>query len=437
VFVDISWLANGLWMSRLSGILTFVSFSSWLAIGIALGGIACMLLRPRGTPEWIWASGAALLLVLVRAIGVGDAWSATLRGLDVYAFLIGIMALAELARHEGLFDWLATRILDAGGGSRTRLFAFVYLFGVGVTALLSNDTTAVVLTPAIFAALARTDADPLPYLYACAFVANAASFVLPISNPANLVVFAPRLPSLHVWVAAFALSALAAIALTYLLLYLFFRGPLNRPYVVRTKPSPLPAGVALGAIAIGASTLALLLAAALRLDVGITALAGAVASAATVVWRDRGAAAFVMRHIAWQVVPLVAGLFVIVAALDHAGWLDLFRAFLLHAETLSHVKGNLLSAGLVAAASNLFNNLPVALASGIALHATPTDPSLLHAALVAVDLGPNLSVTGSLATLLWLIALRRDGFALTPLQFMRLGSLVTLPALIAAVLLVR
>ena len=50
-----------------------------------------------------------------------------------------------------------------------------------------------------------------------------------------------------------------------------------------------------------------------------------------------------------------------------------------------------------------------------------------------VDLGPNLSVTGSLATILWLIALRREGLVVTAWQFLKLGALVMPPALILAV----
>ena len=46
-----------------------------------------------------------------------------------------------------------------------------------------------VLTPAGYAATKHARVGPLPYLFSCAFVANAARFVLPISNPANLVVY--------------------------------------------------------------------------------------------------------------------------------------------------------------------------------------------------------------------------------------------------------
>src|SRR5205085_9275435 len=63
-------------------------------------------------------------------------------------------------------------------------------------------------------------ASPLPYLLVCAFIANAASFVLPISNPANLVVFGARMPHLAEWLRQFALPSLASIVVTSLLLRL-------------------------------------------------------------------------------------------------------------------------------------------------------------------------------------------------------------------------
>jgi len=130
--------------------------------------------------------------VLVRAIAPHDALGALARGLDVYAFLIGMLALAEFAKLEGVFDWAASHAVRAAGTSSLRLFAIIYGVGILTTALLSNDATIVVLTPAVIVALRRTDAPALPYLFACAFIANAASFILPISNPSNLLVFGVR-----------------------------------------------------------------------------------------------------------------------------------------------------------------------------------------------------------------------------------------------------
>ena len=103
-----------------------------------------------------------------------------------------MMLLAELARKEGLFDFVAGPAARLAGGSATKLFALVYRVGTVVPIFMSNDATAVVLTPAVFAATkAAKVRDPLPYLLICALIAIAASFVLPISNPANLIVRGP------------------------------------------------------------------------------------------------------------------------------------------------------------------------------------------------------------------------------------------------------
>src|SRR5437879_12331315 len=136
------------------------------------------------------------------------------KGIDVYLFLTGMMLIAELARQEGLFDWLAALAVEHARGSPQRLFALVYAVGTIVTVFLSNDATAVVLTPAVYAATRAAGAAPLPYLFACAFIANAASFALPISNPANLVVFGERMPHLADWLRQFTLPSVAAIVLT-------------------------------------------------------------------------------------------------------------------------------------------------------------------------------------------------------------------------------
>src|SRR5438128_7091318 len=100
------------------------------------------------------------------------------------------------------------------------MFTLIYIVGMLVTVFLSNDATAVVLTPAVYAATRAAGAEPLPYLFVCAFIANAASFVLPISNPANLVVYGARMPHLAEWLRQFALPSLASIVMTYVVLRL-------------------------------------------------------------------------------------------------------------------------------------------------------------------------------------------------------------------------
>ncbi|HLJ79256.1 MAG TPA: SLC13 family permease, partial [Acidobacteriaceae bacterium] len=208
---------------------------------ISLIGIALMLLRPRGIAEWIWISGTAVLLVLTRLLPLSGAVAAVREGVEVYLFLAGMMLFSEMAREEGVFEWVADIAVGHAGDSPRRLFVWIYFVGVVVTALLSNDATAVVMTPAVLAVVRRARVDPRPYLLACALVANAASFVLPISNPANLVVFRGHMPPLLVWLARFGLASILSIAATYVALRVtqrkLLQGSIERKIDVPELPS--------------------------------------------------------------------------------------------------------------------------------------------------------------------------------------------------------
>src|SRR5665213_2946651 len=165
-----------------------------LILAIAAFATLGVVIRPLRLPEYVWAVLGAAGLIALGLLPWRNAVDAAAKGMDVYLFLIGMMLLAEVARQEGLFDWLAALAIRYARGSARRLFLIIYAVGTGVTVLLSNDATAVVLTPAVYAAATAARVEPLPYLYICAFIANAASFVLPISNPANLVIFGTHIP---------------------------------------------------------------------------------------------------------------------------------------------------------------------------------------------------------------------------------------------------
>ncbi|HLZ66375.1 MAG TPA: arsenic transporter [Aliidongia sp.] len=391
-----------------------------------------MILRPRRLPEAIWAVAGALALVLSTLLPWTDALEAVGRGTDVYLFLIGMMLLAELARQEGLFDWLAALATRQARGSPRRLFGLVYLVGILVTVFLSNDATAVVLTPAVYAAARAAGAEPLPYLFICAFIANAASFVLPISNPANLVIFGRHMPPLGQWLAQFALPSIFAVATTFLVLRFTQRWALRQPIAREVALPRLPPGGALAAGGIVVTALALLAASALDRPLGLpTFVAGSVSVAAVLLYQ-RAAPWDLLRGVSWSVLPLVAGLFVLVAGVERTGVLEALAGSLAGAAERSAADAAW-SAGLLSAlASNLMNNLPVGLVAGSLGRAADVPLPVTGALLVGVDLGPNLSVTGSLATILWLVALRREGVHVGAMQFLRLGLIVTPPALVLA-----
>jgi arsenical pump membrane protein len=193
----------------------------WAIAAVATLGV---IARPWNSPEFVWASAAAAMLVLFNLLSWQQAVAAVGKGTDVYLFLIGMLLLSEVARKEGLFDWLATQAVRHARGSEKRLFLIIYVVGTLVTVFLSNDATAVVMTPAVYATTRAAQVEPLPYLFICAFVANAASFVLPIANPANLVVFGGQMPALSEWLGYFAWPSFVAIATTFVALRLTQQG---------------------------------------------------------------------------------------------------------------------------------------------------------------------------------------------------------------------
>ena len=403
---------------------------AWTIIAVA---IACVIVRPFRLPEAIWAVAGAVALVALGLLPVCDALSGMRKGVDVYLFLTGMMLIAELARLEGLFDWLAAVAVEHARGSPQRLFLLVYAVGTLVTVLLSNDATAIVLTPAVYAATRAAGASPLPYLFVCAFIANAASFVLPISNPANLVVYGARMPHLFDWLRQFTLPSIASIVATYVVLRVALRRPLQEEQLARNVPRPvLGYGGKLTAWGIAAIGVVLIGASALDLRLGLpTFLCGAITTA-LVLLLSRQSPLPLIKDIAWGVLPLVAGLFVMVEALIRTGVIARLNA-LLHEAVAQSATRAMWQVGIVTAvADNIANNLPVGLLAGSVAAADHLPKPVTAAILIGVDLGPNLSVTGSLATILWLVALRRENLEVSSWRFLRLGWLVMFPALTLA-----
>ena len=393
--------------------------------------ILLMLIRPKGIAEAYWVGGGVLLLAALRLVPLALVAHAVAKGSDVYLFLIGMMLLSELAKEHGVFDWLAAIAVRGARGSCARLFALVYGVGTMVTIFMSNDATAVVLTPAILAAVRRARVEqPLPYLFACALISNAASFVLPISNPANLVVFHTGMPSLGRWLLWFAVPSLFSIAATYVVARFVFRQPLRAAIENGVETHNLQNNGKLVLSGLAVMVLVLLVASSLKKDLGLPACLAALAITAAVSIHTRSNPIKLAREISWGTLLLVAGLFVLVDAVESIGALKVTQAWLAWVQTLAPAAGALVAGFAVAVGNNLVNNLPLGLMAGSTLRAAHAPNLIAHAVLIGVDLGPNLSVTGSLATILWLLALRKEKLDVSFGRFLEVGAVAMPVALL-------
>ncbi|MBD1393261.1 arsenic transporter [Mucilaginibacter glaciei] len=400
----------------------------WLISFVAIAGV---IIRPFKIPEVIWAGTGAVILLLFGLISFNDGLSGIAKGTDVYLFLTGMMLLAETAREEKLFDWLAAHATRMAKGSPKRLFFLVYLVGVIVTTFLSNDATAVVLTPAVAAAVKAAKVDkPLPYLFICAFIANAASFVLPISNPANLVIYGNHMPTLLVWMSHYLIPSVVSIVVTYLILFFTQRKDLKESIEPDIIIPELSAEGKTAMIGIGTTAVILLISSAFDIQLGLPTAVTGVFTSAIVILRARKNPWAVIKGVSWAVLPLVAGLFVIVEGLNKTGFTEQLTV-LLQQGAASSVGFATWGSGLITAfACNLMNNLPAGLIAGNVIQAGHVPEIVKSATLIGIDLGPNLSMTGSLATILWLVALRREGQEVSAWAFLKLGAVVMTVTLI-------
>src|SRR5258707_2509695 len=291
---------------------------------LSVGAFATLgvITRPLQIPEYVWAVVGAVVLIACGFLPWRDAVAAAAKGIDVYLFLIGMMLLAEVARQEGLFDWLAALAVRHARSSARRLFLIIYAVGTLVTVFLPIAATAVVLTPAVYAAATAARVEPLPYLFICAFIANAASFVLPISNPANLVMYGTHMPPLAQWLYQFTLPSMASILVTYLLLLFTQRAAIDQKFSEDFPTEPLSVGGKCVAVGIALTSVALLGASSLDRQLGLPTFIAGTAVTIIVLIISRQSPLPVLRDISWGVLPLVAGMFLLVASVEQSGFLN-------------------------------------------------------------------------------------------------------------------
>jgi arsenical pump membrane protein len=329
------------------------------------------------------------------------------------ALLAGLLVLGDGCERAGLFDALAARIARGARGSARGLLALVFAAAAGVTAVLGLDATVVLLTPAAFAAARRARLDARPSLYACTHLANTASVLLPVSNLTNLLAFrATDLAFTHF--AALMLAPWAAmLAVEWAGLTWTFRGELDAPRG-RTpdRAAPLPAAP----LAVLAATFTGFL---LPIDPAWPAVAGAL----TMVLSERTRPVDVVRAVDVPLLGFVLGLALIVRTVAAHGGADVADALLPSGDGLLALLGATTVAALLA---NLLNNVPAILL----LLPAATSPPILLAVLIGVNAGPNLTPTGSLATLLWRRILRAREAEPSLGEFLRLGALTVPPALV-------
>ena len=408
-----------------------------LTLAVAALTLLLVLTRPRGWHEAWWTAGGGALMLALRLETPAQAWRVIRTGQDALLFLLALLLLSALLERSGFFDWSSIQAARLARGDGRRLYRNVFVLGALITASLSLDTTAVILTPVVLAFVARLKLPARPYIFACAFVANVASLTLPVSNLTNLLFTgAFGLPF-----GGFALRMLlpqgAALLTNYALFRWCFRGDLPEKFSGDDLPDPQAVVPDVGYFRAAVAVLGLVLvgyfaAPFAHLPPYAVGFAGCLALA---VWgvRARQVDGTLLREVSWPVFPFVVGLFVVIGGVENLGLTGPMAGWLLRLDT-HPLAGMAAMAGGAGLASNVVNNIPAALLARSVLQQSHAHAPLVYAALLGTNIGPNLTLSGSLATLLVLTSARKKGEDIRALDFFKVGLLVTPLTLLTAVL---
>ena len=388
-----------------------------MAVALVAVVLVVAIVRPRGLPEIVIAAPAALVAMALGIVTPRQALREVTDLAPTVGFLAAVLALGHLADAMGVFTWIAALLDRKSRADPRRLLALVFAAAALITAVLSLDATVVLLTPAVLATAYRLGVPARPHSYATVHLSNSASTLLPISNLTNLLAFsATGLTFLH-FAALMTLPWLVTVAVELAVFRLVFAGELA-PATSRR------ALTVIGAVLAGFASSEF---------VGIApvwiATAGVIMLAVPALRAGRTNPRRMLYAVDLWFCGFVLALGVVVVGVADGplgGWIGA------RLPTEATFAGLLAVAAVAALAANLLNNLPATLLLLTAFGPT-TPPELVLAMLIGVNLGPNLTYVGSLATMLWRRVTTRAGTPSSLGTFTALGVVTTPATILAAV----
>jgi arsenical pump membrane protein len=403
-----------------------------------------IMTRPFRWNEAAIAMAGAGLLLLLGLISPVEAFFTLYRDWNTFLFFLGMMGLSALAEAAGLFDWLAVQAARFARHSARLLFLNVFLLGCLISMILSNDATALILTPVVYVLVTKLRLPVLPFLFACTFIADTASFLLPVSNPINIIMLSHFPMDLFTFLRLLFLPSLIVIGINIGIFFLLYRRELQGRFQLERLPSVEEtvkhrAYFRYTCVVLIGVAMAYVLASAARFPLSLVAVGGALLLLLGAVGWKQTTMKETGKRIAWSIFGFIAGMAIVVRAIEDTGLTASFGHWLLQLSGGNSFGAVMVGTAGSALGTNLINNIPMAVVMSSALGSIQHAPvavqhGFLAATMFGCDLGPNLTTVGSLATVLWLLILRKQGIDVSGLDYFKVGVIVTPIMLLAGAL---
>jgi arsenical pump membrane protein len=402
---------------------------------IAVATLLGIMIRPFKLNEATFALAGAILILLLGLLTPQRAAITLFQDWNTFLFFLGMMSLSALAEVAGLFDWAATQAARLSGNSSRRLFFNIFLLGTLISTLLSNDATALILTPIVYTLVTRLKLPVLPFLFACTFIADTASFILPVSNPINIIILSRYSLNLLTFARLLLLPSIVAISINIGVFFFLYRKNLRDSFDIKRLPSTEQTIKHKGyfrfvCVVLALVAIAYIVASATQIPLSIVSLGGSLLLLIGALRWKQTTLPNVGKQISWSIFGFIAGMFLVVQAVESTGLTTQFGQLLLHLSGNNGFGAVMIGTLGSALGTNVINNVPMAVVLNSSLqgiqHATPAVRyGFIGSAMFGCDLGPNLTTVGSLSTVLWLLILRQRNLDVSGFDYFKIGLLVT------------
>jgi arsenical pump membrane protein len=430
-----------------------VDYVTVAALSVFVGTLFLMIKRPRGLKLGYAAGIGAVASLLLGTVSLGEAAQAFVDIWDAALAFIGIVALSVTLDAMGFFKWAALRVVKLAGGSGLRLYFYVSLLTVAVSILFANDSAVLILTPIVLEIISQLKIDSngrLAYLFSAGLIADTAAMPLITSNPINIVSADFFKYSFVDHLVFMGPVAVATIASSLLLVYVFFRKKIPKVYDVKlvdilangTQPiAPRLLKVSIATLI--AIDVGYVLASWSRVPVSLVICSGAL-FLLVVYWMslhsttpfngERKGLKTLAREINWDIVLFMLSIFLVVQGLKNAGVTELLASVFMTTSAFPSVLGVLVPSLVVTVGASFMNNWPMTILGLMAIRQAVATSGLSGQALTGLvfsnvignNLGPHFFPLGSLAILMWLETMRRKGVKISLKDYLKVGAVLSI-----------